>query len=480
MLETKESLITKTAIKKCHTGIQGFDEITNGGFPTGRATLVYGGPGCGKTLFGMEFLLRGATRYNEHGVFVSFEETEEELIENFTSLGVDIASLCRENKLYVDYVDARPETIIQTGEYNLDGLLIRLECAINAVKANRVTLDSLEALFSTLSDSRWLRSEIRKLFHRLRDKGVTTVITAELGNNGSTRFGFEEYVSDCVVKLDHRVVGEVATRRLIVQKYRGSPHGTNEYPFLISDRGISVLPITSLMLDYEVSNERVSSGISGIDKMLGGKGYFRGSTILISGTPGAGKTSIGVHFAHAACKRNEKCLFVSFEEAPAQIIRNMGSIGLDLGPYIKSGNLRFHSLRPSLLGLEMHLVKMHQLVAEFHPDVVIIDPVTSLISRNNIFEVEAMLSRLIDFMKMDGLTVLLTEVSDNADHLEPRSVGISSLIDTWLTIRETERDAERHHEFCIIKSRGMAHSRQLAALSISENGVAVNEMQSSK
>ena len=386
-------------LPKCPTGIQGLDEITGGGLPRGRPTLVCGGTGCGKTLLAAEFLVRGAVQFGEPGVFMAFEETEAELKANVASLGFDLAGLIRRKKIAIDYVHIERSEVQESGEYDLEGLFVRLNHAIDSIGARRVVLDTLEALFASLPNEAILRAELRRLFRWLKDKGVTAVITAERGRDQLTRHGLEEYVSDCVILLDHRVNEQIATRHLRVVKYRGALHGTNEFPFLIGDEGISVLPITSLGLNHKISVERIATGIPRLDAMLGGRGFFRGSSILLTGTAGTGKTSVGAYVAQAAARRGERVLFFSFEESPNQIIRNMRSIGLRLEPLVQRGLLRFHSARPTLYGLEMHLATMFKEIAAFEPAVVIVDPITSLLVAGTDYETKGMVTRLIDFLK---------------------------------------------------------------------------------
>ena len=462
-------------IAKAPTGIDGFDQLTGGGLPAGRPTLVSGGPGCGKTLLAMEFLVRGATRYDEPGVFVAFEETAEELAANVASLGFDLGGLCAQKLIAVDYVHVDPHEIEETGEYNLEGLFVRLGAAIDAVGAKRIVLDTLEVLFGGFSDALVLRGEIRRLFRWLKERGVTAVITAERLEGTLTRYGLEEYVSDCVILLDHRVVDQVSTRRLRIVKYRGSPHGTNEYPFLIDHGGLSVLPVTALGLDYEVSTERVSTGIARLDEMLGGEGYYRGSSVLISGTAGTGKTSIAASFVDAACRRGESCVYFALEESPAQVVRNMRSIGIDLDAWVKKGLLRFQAARPTLFGLEMHLISMHKTVDELAPRVVVVDPISSLLTAGSAHDVKAMLVRLFDHLKLKGVSTLLTSLTDSPG-AEESTVGISSLIDTWLQLRELEAGGERNRGLYVVKSRGMPHSNQVREFVISERGVELVEV----
>lgn len=458
-------------IKKCRTGISGLDEVTEGGLPKGRPTLICGGAGSGKTLLVMEFIVRGAAAFNEPGVFMAFEETAEELAANVASLGFDVNGLVAKKKMAIDYVRLERSEIEETGEYDLEGLFVRLGLMIKQVKAKRVALDSVEALFAGLPNETILRAELRRLFRWLKDKGVTVVITGEQGEKTLTRYGIEEYVSDCVIFLDHRVINQVATRRLRIVKYRGSRHGTNEYPTLIDEHGLSVLPISSLGLNYSVTSERVSTGVPRLDTMMGGKGYYRGSSILISGTAGSGKSSLSATFADSLCRKGKRCMYFSFEESPDQIVRNMRSIGIDLGPWVKKGLLEFHSLRPQLYGLEMHLATMHKLIRDFNPEGVVVDPVTNLTSIGDTDEIKAMLVRVIDFLKSRGITSVYTSLTVGAGMLEQTEVGISSLMDTWLLLRIVESSNERNRLLYVLKSRGMAHSNQMREFQLTDNGI---------
>ena len=463
-------------LSKAPTGIAGLDEITGGGFPRGRPTLVCGSAGCGKTLLAMEFLVRGVTQFGEPGVFMAFEETSEELTQNVRSLGFDLDDLAEQKKLAVDFVRVERNEIAETGEYDLEGLFVRLGYAIDSVGAKRVVLDTIETLFGGLSNFAIVRGELRRLFRWLKDKGVTAVITGESGDGTLTRHGLEEYVSDCVIHLDHRVTEQVSTRRLRIVKYRGTTHGTNEYPFLIDEDGISVLPVTSLGLQHEVSAERVSSGVPRLDTMLGGEGYFRGSTVLVSGTAGSGKTSLAAHFAAAACQRGERCLHLTFEESPGQLLRNMRSIGIDLEPWVKKGLLQFHSSRASIHGLEMHLASIHKLVREFQPRVVIMDPVGSMVAAGTRRDATVMLTRLIDFLKLQEITALLTNLTSGDEALEKTDVEISSLVDTWLLLRDLELGGERNRVMYVLKSRGMAHSNQMREFLLTNRGVELQDV----
>lgn len=468
---TKRQSAANRSLPKSPTGIQGLDEITGGGFPRGRSTLICGGAGAGKTLLAMEFLIRGATTYKEPGVFIAFEETAEELAQNVRSLGFDLDQLVQQKKMVVDFVRVEPGEIDETGDYDLEGLFIRIGAAIDTVKAKRVVLDTIENLFAGLQNQGILRAELRRLFRWLKDKGVTAVITAERGDGTFTRQGLEEYVSDCVILLDHRVTDQVSTRRLRVVKYRGTAHGTNEYPFLIDEDGFSVLPVTSLGLQHRVSNERISSGVPRLDNMLGGQGFYRGSTILISGTAGTGKTSLAAHLVDAACRRGERSLYFSFEESPAQLIRNMRSIGLNLETWTRKHLLQFHSSRASFYGLEMHLAIIHKVVQEFQPRVVVLDPVGSLIQAGNKRDAHTMLIRLMDFLKMNGITAFLTNLTSGGEALEKTDVEISSLVDTWLFVRDLELNGERNRALYVLKSRGMTHSNQLREFLLTSKGV---------
>jgi circadian clock protein KaiC len=462
---------TARSLRKSPTGIGGLDEVTNGGLPKGRATLVCGSAGCGKTLLAVEFLVRGAMQYDEPGVFLAFEETAKELTENVRSLGFDLDDLIARKKLEVDYVHVDRSEIQETGEFDLEGLFVRLGFAIDSIGAKRVVLDTIETLFGGLSDTSILRAEIRRLFRWLKDKGVTAIVTGERGDGLLTRHGLEEYISDCVILLDHRVTDQVSTRRLRIVKYRGSPHGTNEFPFLIDEDGISVVPITSAALEHPASDERVSTGVAALDEMLGGKGYLRGSSVLVSGTAGTGKTSLAAHFAHASCGRGEQCLFFSFEESPAQLLRNMRSVGLDLDRWIEQGVLRIHSARPTRFGLEMHLALMHKQIHGFRPNVVVVDPISNFMSAGSTMEAGTMLVRVIDMLKAQQITTLFTHLVSGGKDPEQTDLGISSIIDTWLLLRDDERAGERTSSLYILKSRGMSHSRSVRGFRLTSHGI---------
>lgn len=464
-------------LPKCPTGIAGFDEITLGGLPRGRPSLICGGAGCGKTLFGIEFLARGVQDFGEPGVCISFEENAEDLAQNAISLGFDLKALERAHQLVIDYIHIDKSEIAETGEYDLEGLFIRIGSAIDSIGAKRVLLDTPEALFGGLNDEGVLRSELRRLFRWLKDKGVTAVITGEKGEGTLTRRGIEEYVSDCVVLLDHRLQSGVVTRRMRVLKYRGSMHGTNEYPFLIGQKGISVLPVTSLGLSHKISDERISSGISGLDEMLEGRGFYRGSSILVSGTAGTGKSSMAAHVVDATCGRGEACLYFSFEESPDQILRNMRSIGIDLARWIRKGLLHIHSTRPTAYGLELHLVEMHNLLEAHQPKVVVVDPLSSLMSGagENFSDLTNMVLRVIDRLKQLRTTGFFTSLTSGGHAAEATELNISSLVDTWLLLRDVESDGERNRVLYVRKSRGMAHSNQLREFLMTKSGVELRE-----
>jgi circadian clock protein KaiC len=464
---------TPKGIPKSPSGIAGLDQITNGGLPKGRAALVAGGPGSGKTLFGMEFLLRGAMEFGEPGVAMTFEETADELITNLSSLGYDLPALIRARKIVIDHVHIDRREIEETGEYDLQGLFIRLEHAIDSIKAKRVLLDTVEVLFAGLQNAGVVRNELRRMFRWLKDKGVTSVITAERGAKTLTRRGLEEYVADCVIQLDHRVNDQVSTRRIRVVKYRGSVHGTNEYPFLIDRRGLSVLPITSVGLTHEAREERLSTGVAGLDEMFGGRGFYRASSVLITGTAGTGKSILAAHFANASCARGERCAYFAFEESPSQILRNMRSVGLDLGHWIRKGLLTIHSTRPTSTGLENHLVNMHRWISDEMPATVVVDPITNLISVGDKPAVKSMLTRLIDYLKMQQVTAFFTNLSTPSMVAEQTMTEISSLMDVWIAVRDAEEGIARRRLINILKSRGMSHSNQVREFRISDNGVDV-------
>lgn len=467
----KNALSNLTALPKTPTGIHGLDEITMGGLPTGRPTLICGGTGCGKTLFSLEFLIRGAQEFNEPGVFMAFEEKPQELAMNVASLGFDLEKLQEEKKIKIDYVHIDRSEIEETGEYDLEGLFIRLGYAIDTIGAKRVVLDTLENLFGGLSDQGILRAELRRLFGWLKEKGVTAIITGESGEKTLTRQGLEEYVSDCVILLDHRIINQISTRRLRIIKYRGTLHGTNEYPFLIDEEGISVLPVTSLQLNKPVSSATVSTGIAALDEMFSVGGFYRGSSILVSGTAGTGKTSIASSFVNQACIDGHKSLFFAFEESPQQIIRNMSSIGINLQDHIDSGLLSFYASRPTLYGLEMHLVAIHKAIKKFKPQVVVLDPITNLITIGSVSEVKAMLVRLIDFLQEEQITVMFTALTLNTIVNEQTDEGVSSLVDAWLSIKDIEVNGERNKGLYVMKSRGMKHSNQVREFVIEDTGI---------
>jgi circadian clock protein KaiC len=461
-------------LNKCLTGIQGLDEITFGGLPAGRPTLVCGNVGCGKTLLSMEYIANGAKYFNEPGIYMSFEENENDLLENFSSLNFNLQGLINEKKVALEYVYIERKEIEETGEYDLEGLFLRLENAINSIGAKRLVLDTLEALFSGFTNESILRAELRRLFRWIKDKGITAIITAERGERTFTKFGLEEYVADCVIMLDHRVIEQMATRRLKIIKYRGSLHGTNEYPFLIDETGITVLPITSIGLDYEVTSDRISTGIRSLDEMFDKKGFYKNSSILISGSAGTGKTNFACSFVNNTCASGTKCLFFAFEESPNQIIRNANAIGINLQNCIDKGRLKFSATRPNHFGLEMHLVYMSKLINEYNPEVVIIDSVTNLIGSGLMQEVKLMLTRLLDTLKVKKITVLMTNLMFD-EMINNSEIGISSLTDTWIKLMNKEKNNELIRTVNVIKSRGMNHSNKILEFKISNNGIKIEE-----
>ena len=463
-------------IKKSGTGIRGLDEITGGGLPTGRPTLVCGGAGCGTTLLAMQFLVHGATECGEPGVFMAFEEMPGELAENVASLGFDLQALVAGNVLLIDHVQIERYEFDESGEYNLNGLFLRLGDAIDTIKAKRVVLDTIEVLFRRISNQAIVREYLYGLFRWLKKKGVTVVMTGERGEGTLTRYGLEEYVSDCVITLDHRVLDQVTTRRLRIVKYRGATHGTNEYPFLIDKDGITIWPVTEAQLEHPTSDERIATGIERLDAMLGGRGYYRGSSILLSGNAGTGKTSVAATLADATCRRGERCQFISFEESPSQIMRNMKSIGLDLQQWVKKGLLQFQTVRPFRYGLEMHLARTIRAITEFDPMVVIVDQMSALETTGSPIEIKAGMMRLIDFIKMRGVTAMYTDLTSDARTVALTDSGITSLVDTWLVVRDLELNGERNRGLHILKSRGMAHSNQVREFIMSERGIDLKDI----
>jgi circadian clock protein KaiC len=452
-------------------GIAGLDEVTFGGLPRGRPTLVCGGAGCGKTLLAVEFLVRGIVEYGEPGVFVSFEETADELAKNVASLGFDLDALVASRKLGIENIRVERSEIQESGDYNLDGLFVRLGLAFKEVGAKRVVLDTIESLFSGLSNEAVLRAELRRLFRWLKDRGVTAVITGERGAGQLTRQGLEEYVSDCVILLDHRVDDQLSTRRLRVVKYRGSTHGTNEFPFLIDADGLSVIPITGLGLEHIASSERISSGIAGLDGMLGAKGYFRASSILVSGPAGTGKSSLAAHLANATCQQKERCLYFAFEESESQFLRNTASIGLNLARAKRAGLFRHHAARPTLQGLESLLVTMHKRVKDFRPAVVIVDPMTNLMQAGTRLDASRMLIRLVDMLKAQGITALFTSLIHGTRELDSSESDVSSLMDTWISLNNVEMAGRRTRHLTIMKSRGTPHSDEAREFRMTSRGV---------
>ena len=465
---TNISKSNKITLDKSTSGINGLDEITEGGLPKGRPTLIIGAAGTGKTMFAVHFLVHGA-EIGEPGIFVSFEETQKELEKNFASLGINLKSLEDEKKFLVDYIHLERSEFEETGEFDLEGLFVRIKYAMDQIGAKRIVLDTIEALFAGLPNEFILRAELRRLFNWLKDQGLTAIITGEAGEKTLTRYGLEEYVADCVILLDTMVVDKISTRNIRIIKYRGSSHGSNEYPFLISQDGISILPVTSLGLEHEASNEYVPTGIGRLDNMLGGKGFYKGSSILVSGSAGTGKSSVAATFADITCKRGDKCLYLAFEESPKQIIRNMMSIGINLQPWVDKELLKFHATRPTLYGLETHLVNIYDLVNEFQPDLIIFDPISNLVSAGTEEEVKSMLTRLLDFLKNQMITSMSTSLTTMSQM--DSDVGVSSLMDSWIDLKANEIDGERNRTLDIVKARGMYHSNQLREFNLTDDGI---------
>lgn len=465
-----QPLTSLPVLRKTPTGISGLDEVTGGGLPTGRSTLICGPAGCGKTLTAMEFLVRGVTQYGEPGVFVAFEESTADLVANFASLGFDLPAAEAAGLLVLDHINVVRGDAEETGEWDLDGLFLRLGASIDKVGAKRIVIDTIETLFGAFSNTAILRSELHRLFAWLKDRGVTAVITGERGDGTLSRHGIEEYVSDCVIVLDHRVTEQTSTRRLRILKYRGSLHGTNEYPFLIGEEGVSVLPVTTRGLDHEVSTERVSTGVPRLDVMLGDHGFFRGSTVLVSGTAGTGKSTLAAQFCDATCRRGERASYFAFEESQAEIIRNMSSVGIDLQQWVYAGLLEFKCSRPSILGLEAHLFSMQRSVNVFQPTVVVMDPVSDFLRVGTAAEVAAMLMRQVDYLKGRGVTALFTSLNSEDEPVRADQ-QLASLVDTWLHVQNTEGNGERNRVLYVRKSRGMAHSNQIREFLLTGQGI---------
>ena len=468
----------RSPLHKCPTGIKGLDEVTEGGLPMNRTTLISGGAGCGKTLLGLDFLINGAANYDEPGVFMSFEETKDELYQDVASLNLDLKGLVLKKKIFLDHVILDHKDL-RGIDFNLEGLFIRLEHAIDTVGAKRVVLDSIESPFALITDASILRLEIKRLFQWLKKKHVTTLVTGESVKGSYSRHGLEEYISDCIIFLDNRIHEQISVRRIRVVKYRGSNHGTNEYPFVIDQAGLSVIPITSAALDQPGSRERVSTGVPSLDRLFAGGGFIKGSTVLVSGTAGTGKSSLAAAFALDNCKRGERCLFLSYEESAGQLIQNMGSIDIRLEPWVKKGLLRITSTRPSVFGLEKHLLDMYWTIEEFKPTAVVIDPLTSLLVEGSPRELQSMITRMIDLLKTRSITGFFTSlVSSTAQNDTSGEIGVSSLIDTWIVVRELEEDEGRRRirGLYIVKSRGMNHSSDIQKLLLSDQGINVTPM----
>jgi circadian clock protein KaiC len=474
--EKKGNRTSAPGIKKSPTGIGGFDEITGGGLPTGRPTLICGAAGCGKTLFSTTFLVKGATEYDEPGVLMTFEERSQDIVDNVASLGYRLDELIANKQIAIDHVRVERSEIEEAGEFDLEGLFVRLNFAIDSIGAKRVVLDTIESLFGGFTNQVILRAELRRLFDWLKDKGVTAIVTGERGDGQLTRHGLEEYISDCVVLLDHRVDEQISTRRLRVVKYRGSSHGTNEYPFLIDDQGIHVIPITSAGLEHKAGDERVATGVPALDEMLGGRGYIVGSTVLVSGMAGAGKSSLAAHFADSACRSGERCLYFAMEESPQQIMRNMRSIGMELRPHVAKGTLRFLAKRPTFVGLEMHLALMHREIETFQPSAVVVDPISAFVGSGTQRDIYAMLLRLVDHLKTRGITALFTTLTHGLNETGVSDTGLSSLMDTWLLLFNREANGEFNRELYVLKSRGMAHSNQVREFVLTNDGIELRDV----
>jgi circadian clock protein KaiC len=468
----KQSPCTDKKDYKTPTGIKGLDEITAGGFPKNRTTLVSGGPGCGKTILGMEFLLKGILNYGENGVFISFEESVDDLVRNISSLGYDIQNIIDSEQMIIDEIRFIDHETYETGKYDLGGLFSRIEFAVNKKNAKRIVIDGINFIFSHFKREDILRAELRRLFQFSREKNITLLVTSEKNNkNDFHSFSPEEYISDCVIIMDKNIHNQISTRRIKILKYRGSDHGGNEYPFLVSSTGLSVFPVTSITLDHEISSERISTGIKGLDSMLGDQGYYEGSSILVSGSAGTGKSSFAAHFAHSVCLKNKKCVMFLFEESPDQILRNMKSIGLDLTNYLKKGLLKIHAQRPTFFGLETHLMQMKEIIDNFDSQAVILDPISNLSSIGYEWEVKIMFMRLFDSLKQKKITTLCTYLTQAGGEPVFTDSGVSSIMDTWLILKNNLFHRKRKREVYILKSRGMSHSNKSHTFEMNQNGI---------
>lgn len=453
---------------KSATGIKGLDEITGGGLPAGLITLVYGNPGSGKTILGVEYLVNGIQNCDEPGLLVTFEESAIELTRNFSSLGINLDQLIHQNKLAIEYVDLNDD-FSESGDYTLDGLQITISHLIKQNKIKRLVIDGIEALLSRFNAENIIRNELRKMMRWLRKLGITTIFTGEIGESGS-KHGFEAYLADCVLVMDHRVIDQLATRRLRIMKFRGSAHGQNEYPFLITKKGLCILPITSLELESQVFTSRVLTGLSQLDEAMQG-GYYKGSSILISGSPGSGKSTLAAHFANATCINNQRCLYLAFEEASNQICRNMLTINLPLEKHIKEGNMMIHSTRPTRLGLEAHLIEIQSLIDEFQPDSVVVDPVTNFITAGSTVDIRLMFIRMVDMFKNAGITSMFTALHHMSENNAGGIHSVSSLMDTWISVNNDKINGKAQRSLTIIKSRGTAHNDEVIQFSIGANGI---------
>lgn len=463
-------------LAKCPTGIEGLDTLTNGGLPRNRLTLICGSAGSGKTSLGIEFLVQGIIKYDEPGLFITFEEKPQEIIENAASIGFDLEDLINKKKLFIEYIPVQEEEVMQSGDYTLEALFIRFEQVITSIAVKRVTLDTLDSIFASLGNTPVLRAEIYRLFNWLKQKNITSLVTSEAGITTLSRNGLEEYISDCVISLRTNIVSEVLTRFLRVVKYRGSKHGTNEYPFLITDIGINLFPITSNYLNNIVSTEFVSTGVKELDEMMDNKGYYRGSTVLVTGTAGTGKSSLAAVFSNSICQTGERCIYFTFEEMINQILRNMSSVNLNLQQWIDKDLLKFYAYRSPTYGLETHLLTIQNVIKEFKPHAVIIDPITNFDLIGTELEIKSMMTRLIDFLKAQQITALFTSLATTIDPREQTEIGISSLIDSWLVLQNLEQAGERTRGITILKSRGIAHSNQIREFIITSNGIKLEKI----
>ena len=453
------------------TGVKGLDDVLGGGIPQGHAMLLVGKPGTGKSILSMEYLLHGIELHKENGVYISFEESEKQIISNAASFGWKFEEMVKKNKLAISYIDMQPEQMRTVGDYDLSALILRVKGAIKKVNARRVVIDGINNLLSTFDDERIIRSDLLRLIREIKEVNATIFITGERGHDSWSKMGFEEYLADGLMHLDNRTDGNYQTREIQVVKCRGINHYTGKSPFIINSEGMSIRPLITADFDYKVLKSRVSTGIADIDNMLGGKGLYRGSTVYITGPSGAGKTSISSSFANGACSRGERALFLAFEESSDQIIRNMKSIGLSLDKWVNEKLLYFYTARATTNSLEGHLDNIMTMVREVEPTCVVLDPISAFRPIANENETKLMLIRLNDYLRARKITTVFTALSSDGEYSEHADVQLSSIADTWIVVRIMDYKGERNNVMQLMKSRGMSHSRQMKEMYFTGNGL---------